>query len=124
GRASVRIPAATAAGSDPCSRQFHRPQGGGEARAPPRRRNPRRVGKQATRRWYRPAGSPARALGLVVKRLIPFELAHQIDQALLPAAGDELLQGTRNRRLLGPCAAHFYGALDQLGVQGEVSGHV
>src|SRR5205807_5740197 len=122
--AGRRIPAAIPAGSVPWSRRFHRPQGRGEAPSPPRRRKPRRVGKQATRRWYRRTGSPARALGLVVKRLIPFELAHQIDQALLPAAGDELLQGARNRRLLGPFATHFYGALDQLGVQGEVSGHV
>src|SRR5205809_6923413 len=54
-----------------------------------------------TRRSYRPAESLARTPFLVIERAIPFELAHQFDQRLLPATGDEFLQGAGHRTLLG-----------------------
>ena len=74
---------------------------------------------QATRRWYRQTGSPTGAFGLVVERFIPVELAHKIQQAFLPAAGDEFLQREGHRCLLGALAADFQGAFDQIGIKGE-----
>ena len=68
--------------------------------------------------------SRARTLGLVVEGLIPFELAHQIEQAFLPASLDELLQRARDRRLLGAFTAHFESAFDQIGVERKIGSHV
>jgi hypothetical protein len=41
---------------------------------------------------------------------------HQIDEALLSAAGDALFQRVDNRRLLGPFAAYFHGAFEETGI--------
>ena len=47
------------------------------------------VAALATIRWYRPIKSRARTLSFVVKRVIPFELAHQIGDFI--AVGEPLM---------------------------------
>ena len=42
--------------------------------------------------------SPAGTLGLVVVRLIPFELAHELGQVLLPTSSDVFLQHPRRTK--------------------------
>ena len=76
------------------------------------------IGRQ--QRWYRQRGSTARALGLVVEPFIPFERAHQLEQALLPPSRDELLERLGDGRLFGALAAHRQSAIEQIGIDRQV----
>src|SRR5690348_13360841 len=63
-------------------------------------------------------------LGLVVERVIPFQFAHELHEALLPAPDDELLERSRNGRLLGRFTAQLERAFDEIGFESEIGGHV
>src|SRR5450631_2153769 len=92
--------------------------------APRAPKRPRRGETRATRHWYRQTMSRAGARGLIVERLIPFELAHQIEQVFLLAPHNELLQRAGYRRFLGALAAYFQGTFDEIRVERKIGRHV
>src|SRR5882672_224733 len=82
-----------------------------------------RAGAQVTKHSCRRKGSIAPTLRLVVKRRIPLELAHQLEQALLSSARDEFLQRLCDGGFLGALAADLEGPFDQLWIDREIRRH-
>src|SRR5689334_4870400 len=111
-------------GRDPSLGSIHLTRSFGSARAPRWRRKIRRAATRATIRWCLQKHSIAPALRLVVIRGLPLELAHQVEQTLLPPPCNEFLEGLRDRSLFGAFAADFERPLDQFGVNRQVRCHV
>jgi len=61
------------------------------APAPPQPKGADRAEVPKTKRWYRRRDSIAGALRLIVIRRVPFELAHQVEQAFWSPARDKFL---------------------------------
>ena len=102
GRSSL---AEAPAGRDRWSRALPRLRSRGPVRSVRLPQRARRAGTPATRRWCRQRGSTTRMFGLVVEPFVPFELTHQIEQALLAPSGDEFLERLGDSRFF-LCARH------------------
>ena len=105
GSSGRRSLAEAPAGRDRSSRALPRLGSRGPVRSVRLPQRARRAGTPATRRWCRQRGSTTRMFGLVVEPFVPFELTHQIEQALLAPSGDEFLERLGDSRFF-LCARH------------------
>src|SRR4029077_16094774 len=67
--------------------------------------------------------SIAHALGLVIVRRIPFELADKIEQALLLSARNEFVEGLGDHSILRALAADFQGESNEFGIYRQIDRH-
>ena len=82
------------------------------------------AGRRGTTHWYRPGCSMARALRLVVERLVPLELAEEFQKPPLPSPVDEFPQRERDRGFFAALTAYRKSVIDKVGVELKIGGHV
>jgi hypothetical protein len=61
---------------------------------------------------------------LVIARSVPLKLAKKLCDLPLFSTGDEFLQGSGDGGFLGWLSTHAEGAIEQIGVESKICGHV